>query len=39
MKQENNHAKSREQYIVRRNYWGTRTAEEVVVALVKAHRG
>ena len=39
MKRNNNRIGNREErYSVRRNYWGMRTAEEVVAALVKAHR-
>ena len=39
MNQNNNHVKSREErYTVQRSYWGMRTAEEVVAALVNAHR-
>ena len=39
MDQKTNHVKSREErYTVRRSFWGMRTAEEVVAALVKAHR-
>ena len=38
MKQKSNHVKSRrEPYTVERCFWGMRTAEEVVAALVKAH--
>ena len=39
MNQKTNHVKSREErYTVQRSFWGMRTAEEVVAALVKAHR-
>lgn len=39
MKGKTNHMKNREErYIVERCFWGMRTAEEVVAALVKAHR-
>ena len=39
MNQKTNHVKSKEErYTVERCFWGMRTAEEVVAALVKAHR-
>ena len=39
MNQKTNRVKSREErYTIQRSYWGMRTAEEVVAALVKAHR-
>lgn len=39
MKEKKNHRKSGEaRYTVERYFWGMRTAEEVVAALVKAHR-
>lgn len=38
MKEKTNHVKSWEdRYKVERRFWGTRTAEDVVTALVKAH--
>ena len=38
MKEKSNHVKNRrEPYTVERCFWGMRTAEEVVAALVKAH--